>query len=111
MADVQMGNDLSDLDFMIERLELLMALTSMSNIGRDPYGMATVWMLKYHIDSLRRDKAAALIYCNLVNWAIDHRETWEGLRNHVQKLYDRIPDGDRAIQPNGHGLPDSGQDA
>ena len=54
MADVQMGNDLSDVEFLQERLEILMALTSKENLGKDPFSMATVWMLKYHVDTLRQ---------------------------------------------------------
>ena len=90
MADVQMGNDLSDVGFLQERLELLMVLTSKENLGKDPFGMATIWMLKYHVDILRRDRENALIYRNLVDWAKDHRETWKALKDHVTELYERV---------------------
>ncbi len=52
--------------------------------------MATVWMLKHHIDTLRRDREDALIFGNLVAWATDHRETWQTLKSHVTELYGRV---------------------
>ena len=91
MGDVQMGNDLSDMEFLQERLELLMALTSKENLGKDPFGMATVWMLKYHVDTLRQYGNKALIYENLVQWAEEHRETWKALRDHAKEIHRRVP--------------------
>lgn len=91
MGDVQMGNDLSNVEFVQEHLELLMALTSKENLGRDPFGMATVWMLKYHVDTLRQYGKNALIYKNLVQWAEEHRETWKALRDHAKEIHRRVP--------------------
>lgn len=91
MADVQMGNTLTDVDFLLERLELLMALTSKVNLGKDPFGLATIWMLKHHIDMLRRERNEALIYNNLLEWAKDHRSSWAMLREHIDELYLRVP--------------------
>lgn len=91
MGDVQMGNDLSDVEFVQERLELLMALTSKENLGKDPFGMATVWMLKYQVDTLRQHGKNALIHRNLVQWAAEHRETWRTLRDHAEEIYRRVP--------------------
>jgi hypothetical protein len=89
LVDVQMGNDLSDIEFVIRRVELLMALTSKANLGKDPFGMAMIWMLNYHLDEMRREKEQALIYRNLVCWAQTHCETWESLRKHAEELYAR----------------------
>jgi len=91
MGDVQMGNDLSNVEFVQEHLELLMALTSKENLGKDPFGMATVWMLKYHVDTLRQYGKKALIYENLVQWAEEHRETWKALRDHAKEIHRRVP--------------------
>ncbi len=91
MADVQMGNDLKDVDFFVDRLELLMALTSMENLGKDPFSMVMLWMLKYHIDKLRQEGNDTLIYINLLEWAKEHRSLWTMLRKHVEELYSRVP--------------------
>lgn len=91
MGDVQMGNDLSNVEFVQERLELLMALTSKENLGKDPFGMATVWMLKYHVDNLREYKQEALVHKNLVQWAKEHRQTWQALRDRANEIRKRVP--------------------
>ncbi|MFN8439661.1 MAG: hypothetical protein U0175_02775 [Caldilineaceae bacterium] len=89
-ADVQMGNGLTDAKFLQERLEILMAITSKENLGRDPFGMATVWLLKYHVDTLRKEGENALIHKNLKNWAQGYSKSWESLRNHVSELHKRV---------------------
>jgi hypothetical protein len=89
-GDVQLGNDLSEVDFVIDRLELLMALTSKESLGQDPFGFATVWLLKHHIDSINENGENASMYKALHDWASGQQEHWKALRDHVEELYGRV---------------------
>lgn len=91
VGDVQLGNDLSDVDFLVGRLELLMALTSKESLGQDPFGFATIWLIRHHIDQIKQDRAASPIYNALKDWAIEQQKQWQTLKTHVKELYDRIP--------------------
>ncbi len=91
LGDIQMGNALEDVDFVLGRIELLMALTSKENLGRDPFGFAAIWLLKYHADSIRREGDEAPIYRALKDWAADQQGTWQELRDHVHEINSRVP--------------------
>src|SRR5690606_30517533 len=52
LSDIQNGSDLSDKAYLKDRLLLLMAFIAQRSLGKDPYGFATIWMLKYFIDSI-----------------------------------------------------------
>jgi len=93
LGDVQLGNDLTDIDFVIDRTKILMALTSRENLGIDPFGFATVWMLKHFIDSMQREREGSPVYRSLEHWAGQQGETWKALRSHVIELYQRVPGG------------------
>jgi hypothetical protein len=91
VGDVQLGNKLSDVTFLVERLELLMALTSKENVGQDPFGFTTIWFLKHHIDMIKQDGEASPIYNALHDWAENQQQHWESLKAHVRELYERVP--------------------
>lgn len=97
-GDVLMGNDLSDVGFLVKRLQLLMAITSTDNLGQDPHAMTTIWLLKYWIDELEAHGEEALIFCNLHTWADEHKEHWKELREEVDALSRRVPNFDGALQ-------------
>ena len=65
LGDVQMGNHLSDCVYLIDKLKGLMAITERDNLGKDPYGFATVWMLNYFIQQLEGERENALIFKEL----------------------------------------------
>lgn len=89
-GDVQWGNHLADVDFVIDRLELLMALTSRESLGRDPFSFATIWILKHHIDSIRQEGENAAVYLALHVWARGQQQHWKDLRQHVEDLFGRV---------------------
>lgn len=91
-GDVQLGNDLSDVDFVIDRLKLLMALTSRESLGQDSFGFATIWLLKHHIDSMENEGENAAVHHALRDWAESQRERWQVLQAHVAELFERVPE-------------------
>ncbi|MCX7856186.1 MAG: hypothetical protein N2556_09510, partial [Anaerolineae bacterium] len=91
LTDVLMGNDLSDVRFLEERLKILMALTDVWNVGRDSFGMVTVWMLKFFVDTIRREGKDALVYRNLGDWAAEQCEAPMALLQRVEEIYRRVP--------------------
>lgn len=91
LADVQMGNDLTDVDFVRERVGILMALTSQENLGRDPFAFAGMWLLKYFEDSIRQDGKRSQVYLSLKDWAANHSANWEHLRQHAEDIRRRVP--------------------
>lgn len=94
MADVQSGNRLEDAAFLVDRLGILMAIVSKENLGRDPFGHATVWLLKHHIDSLQtstKNMNEVPIYATLQEWAYTQQKRWQEYRDHAQELKERVP--------------------
>jgi hypothetical protein len=91
-GDVQLGNDLSDANFVIGRLKLLMALTSQENLGQDPFGFAAIWLIKHHIDSIAGEREEAAVYQALRGWAEGQQAHWESLQAHVVELFKRVPE-------------------
>ncbi|MEZ4616420.1 MAG: hypothetical protein R2867_13085 [Caldilineaceae bacterium] len=69
LGDVHMGNSLTDYRFLSDKLKMLMALTECQDLGKDPYGFATVWLLNYFIDQLEHKRENALICLELKQWA------------------------------------------
>jgi len=99
LVDMQNGSFSRNSNHLAERLRLLMALVSTEDLGRDPFGYATVWYLHYLIDSLTNtamcDKSS--IYIALTDWATAHQKHLERLRTHAQELSDRIPQVNSAV--------------
>lgn len=94
MADVQSGNRLEDVAFLVDRLSILMAIVSKENLGQDPFGHATVWLLKYHIDSLQtsaENMNEVPIYVALQEWAETQQERWQEYRDHANEVISRVP--------------------
>jgi hypothetical protein len=89
-GDIHLGNNLSDLNFLIQKLELLMAITSKDNLGVDPFGFTMIWFLKYHIKTLNESNTKAPIYLALTEWAETQQKNLQYLRNHVKELYSRM---------------------
>ncbi len=89
-GDVQLGNALSDVGFVVDRLELLMALTDQDSLGRDPFAFATVWLLKHHIDCIQLEREEAAVFRALKSWAEEQQERWTELRDHFKKLLARV---------------------
>lgn len=95
MTDVQSGNRLEDVAFLVDRLSILMAIVSKENLGQDPFGHATVWLLKYHIDSLQastEDMNEVPIYAALQDWAETQQERWQQYREHADEVMSRVPE-------------------
>jgi hypothetical protein len=92
-ADVQSGNELEDLNFLIDRFRLLMAIVSKENLGQDPLGFATIWLIKYHIDSLQNaaNPRETPIYIALKGWALSQQERWKDYREHAAEIAGRVP--------------------
>ena len=94
MGDVQSGNRLEDPMFVIDRLKLLLAIISKENLGRDPFGFATIWLIKYHIDVLENTKRSPNdlpLYATLKDWASNQQERWEEYRSHAEEVIKRVP--------------------
>src|SRR5690606_5325085 len=98
-ADVQAGNKLEDNHFLIDRLALLMAIISKDNLGQDPFGLATIWLIKYHIDSLQNSAGNpnhVPIYAALRDWAHSQQKRWQEYREHAEEVMKRVPDRQEA---------------
>ena len=91
LADIQMGNDLTDVGFVKERIGILMALTSQENLGRDPFAFASIWLLKHFEDSITTDGDRSEVYQTLKAWASNHSAKWEHLRQHAEEIRQRVP--------------------
>ncbi len=91
LGDVHMGNSLTDYRFLLDKLKALMALTERQDLGKDPYGFATVWLLNYFIDRLEHDRENALIYLELKQWAEVQREDWRVLTEYADEIRTRVP--------------------
>lgn len=105
LSDIQNGSDLSDKAYLKDRLLLLMAFISQRSLGKDPYGFATIWMLKYFIDSIDKPNPKSSykpvpessygemspIHYTLFVWAQTQQERWKGYRETARKLIERVP--------------------
>lgn len=89
-GDVQLGNDLSDVEFIKQRLQLLMALTSKENLGKDPFGFVTMWMIHHFLKELQDGPLDPTIKKTLQDWAKEHRTSWKMLQQHFKDLQDRV---------------------
>ena len=92
LADVQMGNDLSDWQFVKDRLDVLMALTSRHNLGKDPYAFVTMWMLKYFVDTINKQQTRANVYQELKLWATNQLKHWQELKKYALEIHQRVPE-------------------
>lgn len=94
IVDVQSGSQLMDAHFLVERLELLMAIVSKDNLGQDPFGLATIWLIKHHIDSLQNSMEnlnLVPIYAALQDWANSQQNRWQEYREHAKEVQQRVP--------------------
>ncbi|MEZ4859724.1 MAG: hypothetical protein R3C14_00375 [Caldilineaceae bacterium] len=91
LGDVHAGNSLTDHRFLLDKIKMLMALTERQDLGKDPYGFATVWLLNYFVDRLEQDQENALIYLELKQWAEMQREDWHTLTDYADQIRTRVP--------------------
>lgn len=91
LGDVHMGNSLTDHRFLLDKLKVLMALTENQDLGKDPYGFVTVWLLNYFVDQLEQEGESALIYSELKQWATMHHEDWHALTARADQIRTRVP--------------------
>ena len=99
LGDVQSGNKLKDVNFLVDRLKVLMALISKENLGHDPFGFATIWLIKYQVDSLEsdlEDPEDVPIYSSLCDWALTQQARWDSYREHAKVLIERVPQDTQA---------------
>jgi hypothetical protein len=110
LSDIERGEPLHDPQFLLERLELLMAMIDKQSLGQDPFSYMMTWWLMYHIGRLekQKEKIAALdenlidcaslqksegiepIFAELYCWAQEQLQAFNSLRDHARKLRDRM---------------------
>lgn len=93
LADVQNGYSLEDRNTLVDRLKILMALVSTSDMMRDPFGFATVWLLRHHIQSIEEaaDNTRVAIHEALIGWAVEQQKHLSALKTHSEELFNRVP--------------------
>ena len=93
LGDVQNGYSCADATWLADRLRILMGLVYIEDLGRDPFGFATTWLLYYHIECLRYsalDKPVP-IHKALIDWADKQQDHIERIRRTATSLSSRVP--------------------
>lgn len=111
LADIERGEPLHDPQFLLERLELLMALIDQQSLGQDPFSYMMTWWLMFHVNRLekQREKIANLaatsidcatlqadteiepIFKELYCWAKEQQKVFSELNGRIVNLRARIP--------------------
>lgn len=93
LGDVQNGYTCNDGAWLADRLHILMGLVFTEDLGRDPFGFATTWLLHYHIACLRYSthENPVAIHISLMEWADKQQEHIERIRKTADELSLRVP--------------------
>lgn len=106
LSDIERGEPLHDPQFLLERLELLMAMIDMQSLGQDPFSYVMTWLLMFHIKRLeqQKEKIAELsieaincetlhiseniepIFSEIYCWAQEQQKSFADLRKRVTNL-------------------------
>ncbi|CAN5870198.1 hypothetical protein BH10CHL1_BH10CHL1_32520 [soil metagenome] len=110
LSDIERGEPLHDPQFLMERLELLMAMIDKQSLGQDPFSYMMTWWLMYHIKRLegQKEKIVELakdsidcttykmseeiepIFAELYCWAQEQQTMFVDLKEQAKRLRARI---------------------